>query len=167
MAELLLNWAMVLATFAALFLIAWWGYRDLQGQSKVESRRSKVPPPTAFDLRPSTFDDDDEAPQALHRLRIEYRRDGETRHVQWVTDEWPGFIGTQEVPGMGAGILVRHARVFYEDGGFRIENRHSTQPIGWWVENHHNGDLPPGGLMPLGPEIDLFLGDWTLHCTEE
>jgi hypothetical protein len=167
MAEVLLNWAVVLATFAALFLIAWWGFNDLSGsKSKVRSSRFNDLRPSTLDFEPETLNSD-EAPEARHRLCVEYHRNGHTEHVQWVTDERPGYIGTEAMPGMGGGVLVRHARLAHTGDGFTLENRHGTKPLEWRADGGRSGEVPPGGALPLDGETDVILGDWTVTCREE
>ena len=168
MAEILLNWAVVLATLAALFFIAWLGFRDLygMGQPQASSRRPQVlgydaPPP-----RPQAAEDE-EPLEAQHRLLVEYHRNGHAEHTQWVTDERPGYIGTENLPGMGGGILVRHVRVFHDGDGFSLENRHGTRPLEWRANGGRSGELPPGQSMPVEGEVDVILGDWTVTCREE
>ena len=166
MAELLLNWAVVLGTLAALVLIAYWSYRDLLGRSQVSGLKSQVPSAPTWDLGHGTPDPDEE-PEAQHRLRVEYHRNGHAEHTQWVTDERPGFIGTEALPGMGAGILVRHVRLAYEGDGFTMENRHGSKPLLWRADHGRSGELAPGERLPIQGEVDVALGEWIVTCREE
>jgi hypothetical protein len=100
-------------------------------------------------------------------LRIEYRKNGKVAHVQQVTDERPGFIGTESLPGMGGGALVRHVKASYEGGRFALENRHGAVPLSWRAENGLHGELPPGEKLLVDGETDLLIGDWVITCHEE
>ncbi|MBW3622894.1 MAG: hypothetical protein KY468_05725 [Armatimonadetes bacterium] len=169
MAELLLNWAVVILTLAALALIAFWSFRDLLGRSTVQSPTSKAVPYEAYRAGSETSGSEGspEAPESGRRLCVEYHRNGETEHVQWVTDERPGYIGTEAVPGMGSGILVRHVRLFHEGDGFLLENRHGSKPLLWRADGGRSGELPPGERLPVDGEVDVVLGGWTVTLKEE
>lgn len=167
MAEVLLNWAVVLATLTALAFIAYWGVRDLVGSTfKVQRSKFTATSVPTLNVEPETLNSDGE-PEGRHRLSVEYHRNGHVEHSQWVTDERPGFIGTEALPGMGSGILVRHVRLFYEGDGFRLENRHGSKPLLWRADNGRSGELPPGETLPIEGEIDVALGEWVVTCREE
>ncbi len=68
---------------------------------------------------------------------------------------------------MGAGILVRHVRLFYEGDGFTMENRHGSRPLLWRVDNGRSGELAPGERLPLDGEVDVILGEWVVTCRQE
>jgi hypothetical protein len=167
MAETLFNWAVMLGTFGVLVLVAWLSYRDLRSFSEArgQSSRSSVMTPNVWeDEIPSMTEE--EPLEAAHRLRLDYVRNGNLEHTQWVTDEKPGFIGTESLPGMGSGILVRHVRVFRNGESFVLENRHGSRPLAWRSDGQ-SGDLPPGATLPIHEETDVFLGDWTVECRED
>jgi hypothetical protein len=165
MGEVLLNWAIMLATFAALFMIAWLGFRDLRSLGESGPRRSSSGFPPAREWETEELSPD--PMQAAHRLLVEYQRDRRIEHAQWITDERPGFIGTEIVAGMGSGILVRHLRVAYEGGRFALENRHGSNPVAWRADNGRSGELGPGETLPVESDTDLLLGDWVITCHEE
>ena len=169
MAETLLNWGVMLFSLFVLFALAWLGYRDLRslGQS-----RPPIPPssnhwnnsPTEYVPPPSQLPTNG---AAGHHLRVEYEREGRVEHVQTVASGETGYVGTEQLPRMGTGVLVRHLRVSGENGGFSLENRHSFQPIQWEGEEGRKGELSPGEAISVRGEVDLTLGDYRIRCREE
>jgi hypothetical protein len=167
MAETLFNWSVMLGTFAVLALVAWLSYRDLRSfsETRVQVPRSKAIVPDVWEDEVESLEDG-EPLEAAHRLRLDYTRNGYVEHTQWVTDEKPGFIGTESLPGMGSGILVRHVRVFRNGESFVLENRHGSRSLAW-RSNGQSGDLPPGATLPIHEATDVLLGDWTVECRED
>jgi hypothetical protein len=165
MAETLFNWAVMLGTFGVLVMVAWLSYRDLRSFSESRFQGSRLPM-TADAWETEIAPTDAEPVEAEHLLRLDYTRDGNVQHTQWVTDEKPGFIGTESLPGMGSGILVRHVRVFRNGDSFVLENRHGSRPLAW-RSNGQSGELPPGATLPIHESTEVLLGDWTVECRED
>ena len=205
MDEVLFNWTLLLATFGGLFLVAWIGYRDLQGLGEragppdnpirgqavrfkpapadAPVRNPIADPRPAWEHAPSSIGED-VGPESGRLLQIQYVRDGEVQHTEFVSGDRPGFVGTEAMPGMGAGILVRHAQIGFDGYRFTVENRHGSQPLAWQSgegspdnpirgqavrleptpgENAPSqGEIAPREKLALRGDTDLLLGDWVV-----
>lgn len=154
MVEVLLNWLVMLSLLGILALFVLIAFWDLRG---------------GFETRPAAAPSFAEPAAVVgsRRAMLEYSREGSVMHCQPVTDAVPAYIGTEFLPDLGAGCLVRHVQIIWNDDGLIGENRDSRRPISWRSSGGQAGEAPAFEPFPLDNGTALHVGDWSVTCRIE